>query len=86
MSKTFIRTSDVFNIKNKSVNETYFAYCLRKAIKYGLKCVPNSKDEGIIELKLSGSKKQFVKYYLTTMFKTTNKIDGIKRLISIICT
>lgn len=86
MSKTYIRTSDVFNIENKIVNQRYSKYCYEKAIKLGIQCKKHMNEQHFMALELSGSKCQLVKYYLITMFKTSNKLDGVKRLISIITT
>lgn len=86
MSKTYIRTSDIFNIKNEVINQRYFKYCYQKAIKYGIQCTKHMNEQHFIVLGLSGNKYQLVKYYLATMLKTQNKLDGVKRLISIITT
>ena len=82
MQKTYIRTKDVFDGKSYK----HFGYCSRKAIKYGLDCVKHINKDGILELHLSGPKCQFIKYYFVTISKTDKKINGLKRLISIILT
>ena len=38
MNKTYIRTRDIFNIKDKSIRKRYFDYCYNKALKCGLIC------------------------------------------------
>ena len=82
MQKTYIRTKDIFDGKS----DKHFGYCSRKAIKYGLDCVKCTNEDGILELHLSGPKCQFIKYYFATISKTDKKINGLKRLISIILT
>ena len=86
MTKTFIRTRDIFDIDNGSIRQRYFKYCYEAALKCGLQCVQRTNKDGFIVLELSGPKCQFVKYYFKTLSKTTSKMDGVKRLISIIFT
>lgn len=85
MSKTYIRTFDVFNIEDEKKRMKYFDLCRKKALKCGLIC--QCHIEGMnTTLFMEGSKQQFVKYYSASLLKTKHKIDGIKRLISIIFT
>ncbi|MDO5399001.1 MAG: hypothetical protein Q4G33_13845 [bacterium] len=86
MSKIRIKTGDVFNIKSENIRQKYFDYCHKKALKCGIQCIADITEEGFMILKMTGSKTQLVKYYLITLFKTTHKADGIKRLFSIIMT
>ena len=86
MSKTYIRTRDIFNIENENVNQRYLKYCYEKAIKFGIQCKKHMNEQHFMVLELSGSKYQLAKYYLVTMLKTSNKLDGVKRLISILTT
>ena len=87
MSKTYtyIRTYDVFNIKDEKKRMEYFDFCREKALKCGLICKCHIGDVNTA-LFMEGRKQQFVKYYLISLLKTECKIDGIKRLISIIFT
>lgn len=85
MSKIYIRTCDIFDNKDVNVRWKYFMSCHEKALKCGLLCACHIEDE-IMTLRMSGSKWQFIKYYSVTLLKTENKLNGIKRLISIICT
>lgn len=83
MSKIYIRTKDVFNIYDANFNQKCLNYCYEKALKYGILCGKTyNKKHWVLEL--AGPKHQVVKYYFVTMLKTTNKINGIKRLISVI--
>ena len=85
MSKTYIRTFDIFNIEDAKKRMIYFNFCHEKALKYGLicKCRIEGKNTTLF---MEGSKLQYIKYYLATLLKTEYKMDGIKRLISIIFT
>lgn len=83
--KTYIRTSDIFNNKDVNIRMNYIYFCYTKALKCGLQCRLDI-GEKFSTLLLSGSKWGFIKYYLITLLKTENKMDGIKRLISIIFT
>lgn len=85
MSKTYIKTFDVFNIKDAEKRMRYFNFCREKALKCGLICSCHIEDMNTT-LFMEGSKQQFVKYYLASLLKTKHKADGIKRLISIIFT
>lgn len=87
MSKTYIRTYDIFNFDDEGKNIKYAIYCYNKAIKCGIDCVYslNKKDNHRI-LELRGSKYSFIKYYIVTLFKSNSIVDGVKRLISIITT
>ena len=83
MSKIYINTFDVFNIEDAKKRIIYFKFCHEKALKCGLTC--NAEIDGMgTKLFMSGSKKQFIKYYLATLSANEHKTDGIKRLISII--
>lgn len=85
MSKTYIRTSDIFNIEDEKKRMRYFDLCRKRALKSGLIC--QCHIEGMnTTLFMEGNKQQFVKYYSASLLKTKRKIDGIKRLILIIFT
>ena len=86
MNKTYIRTRDIFNIKDKSIRKRYFDYCYNKALKCGLICQVHINEKHLPVLYLEGSKCHFIKYYFVTMFATANRMDGVKRLISIVKT
>lgn len=85
MRKTFIRTKDIFNNDDKCLRQKYFDICYRKALKYGIKCEKHITDNGF-DLIMAGSKMDFIKYYLSTLLETESKINGVKRLFSIITT
>lgn len=85
MSKNYIRTSDIFDIEDAKKRMMYFNFCHEKALKYGLTCDYHIEGKNTT-LFMEGSKLQYIKYYLATLFKTKYKMDGIKRLISIIFT
>ncbi len=87
MSKTYtyIRTYVVFNIEDEKKRTEWFDFCRENALKCGLtcKCHVNGTNTTLF---MEGAKRRFVKYYLITLLKTKYKIDGIKRLVSIIFT
>ena len=85
MSKNYIKTSDIFDIKDAKKRTAYFNFCLEKALKCGLICDYHIEGKNTT-LFMEGSKLQYIKYYLATLLKTKYKTDGIKRLISIIFT
>lgn len=85
MRKIYIRTVDIFEYKDAEKRMKYFDFCRKKALKYGLIC--SSHIDGMnTRLFIEGRKLKVVQYYLATVFKTGDGIDGIKRLISIIFT
>lgn len=85
MHKTYIRTCDIFEYRNQEKRMAYFNFCHKKALECGLTC--RSHINGMdTTLFIEGQKSKVVKYYLVTIFKTKDGIDGIKRLISIILT
>ena len=83
MSKIYIRTSDIFDIKDAKKRMAYFDFCREKALKCGLTCKCHIEGKNTT-LFMEGSKQQYIKYYLATLLKTKYKTGGIKRLISII--
>lgn len=86
MRKTYIHTCDVFNHGDEGARQRCFISCYKKALlNRGLiNCVHYEDDR--ITLELWGTKYQFIKYYLLTLLKTEHKVDGVKRLISIVFT
>lgn len=85
MSKTHIRTYDVFNISDENKRINMFETCHKKALACGLICLCHI--DGIhTKLFMEGTKTQFIKYYLKSLLYTKGKTDGIKRLVSIILT
>ena len=85
MSKNYIRTFDVFNIEDAKKRMAYFNFCHEKALKCGLICKCHIEGTNTT-LFMEGDKLCYIKYYLATLTKTDYKMDGIKRLISIIFT
>ena len=85
MSKIYIKTSDIFDIKDAKKRMAYFDFCLEKALKCGLTCKCHIEGTNTT-LFMEGDKLCYIKYYLATLLKNEYKIDGIKRLISIIFT
>lgn len=83
MSKTYIRTFDLFNIKDNKKRMRYFDFCRKIALECGLICQCHLEGTNT-KLFMRGSKWQFVKYYLITLLKTERKTYGIKRLVSVI--
>ena len=85
MSKIYIRTSDIFNLEDAKKRMAYFNFCHEKALKCGLICKCHIEGTNTT-LFMEGDKLCYIKYYLATLTKTDYKMDGIKRLISIIFT
>ena len=83
MSKNYIETSDIFNIEDAKKRMAYFDFCREKALKCGLTCKCHIEGTNTT-LFMEGDKLCFIKYYLATLSKNVCKMDGIKRLISII--
>lgn len=85
MMTKMIHTIDIFNNKTMAKGQKYLDFCLEKALQCGLayKCYTGSP---FAKLELWGSKHAFVKYYFVTLLKCDNKMDGIKRLVSIMRT
>lgn len=81
-----IITCDIFDINDKNINIEYFKYCVRVAKKCGVFDTFGVDDKGFSKINLRGRKFSMVRYYFKTIFKTSNKVDGIKRLIDIILT
>lgn len=79
MAKTYIHTCDIFDEKSRKDRIDHYKFCYRKALKCGLTC-KCFIDVDEPRLELSGTKRQFVKYYWLTLLKTDYKIGGIKRL------
>ena len=84
--KKGIITYDVFNIDDKNINIEYFKYCARAAKKCGVFDTFGVDDKGFPKINLRGRKSSMVRYYFKTIFKSSNKLNGIKRLIDIILT
>lgn len=83
MSKIYIRTGDIFNIKDDKRRMDVFNGCRKKALKCGLICHCHIDGENTT-LFLEGTKSQFIKYYLSTMCEDDKTIiDGIKRILYI---
>lgn len=85
MSTCYIRTKDIFNIEDECKRKSYFDVCRNKALKCGLVCQCHI-DGMNTTLFMVGPKSKFIKYYLSTLLKTSDKVSGIKRLIDIIFT
>lgn len=85
MRKIYIRTSDIFDYKNAEKRMKYFDFCRKKALECGLVC--HCHIDGMdTTLFIEGRKLNVIRYYLATVLKTKDGMNGIKRLISIIFT
>ena len=85
MRKIYIKTSDIFDYKDAEKRMKHFDFCRKKALECGLIC--RSHIDGMnTRLFIEGRRSKMVKYYLATVFKTGDGVDGVKRLISIIFT
>lgn len=80
MIKMF-RTHDVFRLNKEEIN--WFKVCVKQAKKCGLD-YEFYKTNKHLKLYMTGTKKQFVKYYLKTLFQNKHISDGILRLMSFI--
>jgi len=76
---TYFRTTDIFYIEGAEKGFKYFNLCHKKALKCGLvcKCII---DGSVLKLVITGTKYQFLKYYLHTLCENECKWDGIKRI------
>lgn len=83
MSKKHIHTYDIFDIKDVKINKKYFNFCHKEALRCGMQCRCYIKQP-YMKLELWGNKYQFIKYYLNTLSKCSHKMNGVKRLASII--
>ena len=82
----YIKTCDIFNIDDKNINIEYFKYCARAAKKCGVFDTFGVDDKGFPKINLRGRKSSMVRYYFKTIFKSSDKQDGVKRLVDIILT
>ena len=82
----YIKTYDIFNIDDKNINIEYFKYCARVAKKCGVFDTFGVDDKGFPKINLRGRKSSMVRYYFKTIFKSSYKLDGVKRLVYIIST
>ena len=73
-------------IKGRCLTCKYFKYCARTAKKCGVFDTFGVDDKGFPKINLRGRKSSMVRYYFKTIFKSSNKLDGIKRLVDIILT
>lgn len=85
MSKIYIHTYDVFDISDPYKRQKMFTKCSKVALKCGLE-LRSVMKEGFISLELSGSKYQFVKYYIRTISVNENGMNCVKRILDIIKT
>lgn len=60
-------------------NDKYYSFCHGAALHCGLTIICKPK-----KMELWGTKRQFIMYYLITLFKCENKISGVKRILSFI--
>lgn len=83
MNKTEFHTTDIFNINDVETRWRYFDFCHKEALKCGLtcKCI---MDQTFMKLELWGNRCQFFKYYFKTLKMCLKKMDGVKRLASVI--
>lgn len=82
MTKLF-KTYDLFDIKDEDTRKYCLLHCLDMALRCGLMC--KCHLDGInTRLHMSGTKQQFVKYYLKTLMFNKPFFDGLKRLMYII--
>ena len=84
MRTIMIRTQDIIHVTNQEKRRLlnkFYAESLRCGLKSHI------QDNGIEAiLVLEGSKRNFVKYYLLTVFDTDSVFRGIIRLLDIILT
>mgnify|MGYP007106417578 CR=1 FL=1 len=77
------RTYDVFDTKNEKARNEWLTVCIFDALKCGLSC-ERVVDGTKTKLYMTGTKKQFVTYYLNTMFYNKHVMAGVRRLMQCI--
>lgn len=81
MNKKYFNTCDIFGNDDVTERMRCFDSCRKAALRCGLTVRCIMKDE-YLKLELSGTKSQFVKYYIKTLLKYAHKCDGIKRFMT----
>ena len=83
MAKLY-RTYDLFDIENEEQRNDCLTLCIYAALKSGLSCkhVMNGTKT---KLYMNGTKKQFIKYYLSTISYNESFTNTVRRLIKCIC-
>lgn len=74
------RTYDTFNIENKEKRNKFLKKCVHAAVKSGLSC-GYFLDGTKTSLHMTGTKKQFVAYYLRTILYNERLSDGVRMVI-----
>ena len=79
MTKLY-RTYDLFDIENEEKRNDWLTLCIYAALKSGLSCkhVMNGTKT---KLHMTGTKRQFIKYYLNTMLYNESFTNAVRRLI-----
>lgn len=78
MSELF-KTYDMFDIKDEDTRKYYLLRCRNMALCCGLVCKCHL-DGMNTRLYMSGTKLQFVKYYIKSLVFSKSLFDGLKRL------
>jgi hypothetical protein len=81
--RTLYRTYDLFDIENEKQRYDCLTLCIYDALKSGLSCkhVMNGTKT---KLYMTGTKRQFIKYYLNTMFYNESFTNAVRRLVNCI--
>lgn len=83
----YIKTCDIFDIKDERMNTKCYTDCCRIAKELGVfDTLGICTKTYMPKINLAGRKDKVVRYYIRTLLKTDHKIDGIKRVIDIILT
>ena len=82
MSKTFIRTSDIFKHDDAEIMLTRYLKCFKIASWLGVINGKKKNKDSTITLYLAGSKIRICLYYLLTMSSSDNKniLDIFRRM------
>ena len=84
MSKTYIRTSDVFEHEDASIRLTDYVNCFKIASWLGIVSGKEKTDDHIITLYLTGSSIKICLYYMLTIPPNDgNILDVFKRVLYI---
>lgn len=82
MAKLY-RTYDLFNVENEEQRNDCLTLCIYAVLQSGLSC-KRVMNGARTKLYMTGTKKQFIKYYLNTMSYNKSFTNAVRRLINCI--
>lgn len=80
MTKKYFHTYDTFEFKDRKINKSCLDFCIKKALKSGLK-IKIKLEKSPIEFHMYGTKLQFIKYYFSSLSKC-HELEDFKRALS----